>query len=77
MSAQKGKFTLKSTFLSGFTLLSAFLSAQKNAQGPSEPFCTTTYVDESTPFRKENDLELYLIDETLGPVLRMHSQLKV
>ena len=36
-----------------------------------------TYVDESTPFRKENDLELYLIDETLGPVLRMHSQLKV
>ena len=39
LRTQKSGFALKSVFLSGFTLLRAFLSAQKSAQGPTQPLC--------------------------------------
>ena len=39
LRTQKSGFALKSAFLSGFTLLRAFLSAQKSAQGPAQPLC--------------------------------------
>ena len=37
LRTQKSGFALKSAFLSGVTLLRAFLSAQKSAQGPAQP----------------------------------------
>ena len=37
LRTQKSGFALKSAFLSEFALLRAFLSAQKSAQGPTEP----------------------------------------
>ena len=39
LRTQKSGFALKSVFLSGFTLLRAFMSAQKSAQGPAQPLC--------------------------------------
>ena len=37
LRTRKSGFALKSVFLSGFTLLRAFLSAQKSTQGPTQP----------------------------------------
>ena len=45
LRTQKSGFALKSVFLSGFTLLRAFLSAQKSAQGPTQPLCFQVHTD--------------------------------
>ena len=47
----KSGFALKSAFLSGFTLLRAFLSAQKSAQAPAQPLCIIQYAVPSTHVR--------------------------
>ena len=40
--------------MSGFTLLSAFLSAQKSAQGPSEPLCFLGLLAKSPILRRSD-----------------------
>ena len=47
LRTQKSGFALKSAFLSGFTLLRAFLSAQKSAQGPAQPLWLQTKISNS------------------------------
>ena len=53
LRTQKSGFALKSAFLSGFTLLRAFLSAQKSAQGPAQPLCRYGQIWKSslTPYK--------------------------
>ena len=55
LRTQQSGFALKSVFLSGFTLLRAFLSAQKSAQGPAQPLCTQIVLPDSLRMLKTLD----------------------
>ena len=69
LSVQMRKFTLQSPFLSGFFLLSAFLSAQKSAQAQSEPLWPRALPAFSDPKSSIAELE----DKVIASVQETHS----